>query len=260
MTVSRSTRPPVPAGLVMTMPPSSIYLGDRIPKVSHARHVLEGWIGEIAPGNLTAAFEQMSREGAGRQTIPVVVVSMPNAWISGPSASAELATRPVTTMSAPWSSARAIGSAPRYRLAATILVAPRRIDAAGFARGQFIGRQQPGEVITFHDCNSRLGEPLLARHRQNARGSRGGIGCTEVADDLDPVAQAASQHRADEAFERRIEPASASRRRSSWDSARVRSASVSKIRKCAAQEGPPAASATGRRRRCDRPRSLRQHR
>ena len=41
-------------------------------------------------------------------------------------------------------------------------------------------------------------------HRLDACGRRGGIGRTEIADDLDPVAQTSGQHRPDEAFERRI--------------------------------------------------------
>ena len=47
-------------------------LGDRIAQIGHARHVLERRIGEITASDLTAAFEQMAGERAGRQTIPVI--------------------------------------------------------------------------------------------------------------------------------------------------------------------------------------------
>ena len=47
-------------------------LGDRIAEIGHARHGLERRIGEIAAGDLAAAFEQMAGERAGREAIPIV--------------------------------------------------------------------------------------------------------------------------------------------------------------------------------------------
>ena len=87
-------------------------LRDREADVRKTRNVLVAGIGEISARHLRAAFEQVPAQRPVREAIQ----SSPrqrNTCSNGPSDSAESATRPARTISAPWSSACAIGCAPR---------------------------------------------------------------------------------------------------------------------------------------------------
>jgi hypothetical protein len=137
--------------------------------------------------NSAAALQQMTRKCTGRETIPVFVF---------PSEDVD-----------EWAERKCrIGHAPRHDYVRTLIQRPcdrfsAKIEigsndfgrasqdrSACFAPRQLIGRKQPGEVVTFHYCNYRLWQPLLARHPPNASGSRSGIGGSEVANDPDLLA------------------------------------------------------------------------
>ena len=74
--------------------------------------------------------------------------------------------------------------------------------AVDLARGKFARRQEARDIVALDHRNTRAPETRLAGQRKDALACGARIGSAEVADDPDLLAQANSEHRRNEAFER----------------------------------------------------------
>ena len=193
-TVRASTRPPVFAALVMVNEPSAATSAIGKPALREIGNVLEARVGEVAAGDLRAAFEQVPGHRGAAELVPVVL---------GPAVVRHR--RPDRE--------RGIGDAAgdddlrarpqRIRDRLRALVHVRAHEARSRLAGRCSREERPtalvGEIVALDDADPQAREAELARERVEPprRGAR--IGGAEVADDRDAVLDASLEDRADEA-------------------------------------------------------------
>ncbi len=175
-------------------------VGNGIAEVGEAGHVLEAGVGEIAAGDLGAAFQQVAGHGGAGQPVPVVQCP---AEVGQGRPQGERGVGHAAGDHDVGAGAQGLGDGGRTDVGVGADHGPsaQRLAHLGHQR---VAPTGSGHVVAFDDGHARARQAQFAGQGMDAPRRRARVGRAHVADDAHAVPQAAREHRRQQLVQQRL--------------------------------------------------------